>query len=42
MLNDATPHMEVELETYEVSTEGELPTCQPAEDLPIAQRYFLF
>ncbi|MFC3616191.1 urease subunit alpha [Lutimaribacter marinistellae] len=41
-LNTATPHMEVNPETYEVRADGELLTCQPAEVLPMAQRYFLF
>ncbi|MGD9862427.1 MAG: urease subunit alpha [Pseudodonghicola sp.] len=41
-LNDATPHIEVNPETYEVRADGELLTCQPAEVLPMAQRYFLF
>jgi urease subunit alpha len=42
VLNDATPHIEVDPETYEVRAEGELLTCEPAEELPMAQRYFLF
>ncbi len=41
-LNTATPHVEVNPETYEVRADGELLTCQPAEVLPMAQRYFLF
>ncbi|MEY8842795.1 urease subunit alpha, partial [Cribrihabitans sp. XS_ASV171] len=41
-LNTATPHMEVNPETYEVRADGELLTCQPAEVLPMAQRYFMF
>ncbi|MEX2454185.1 MAG: urease subunit alpha [Rhodospirillaceae bacterium] len=40
--NDATPVMEVDPETYEVRANGELLTCEPAEVLPLAQRYFLF
>ena len=40
--NDATPHMEVDPETYEVRADGELLTCEPAKTLPLAQRYFLF
>jgi len=40
--NDATPHIEVDPETYEVRADGELLTCEPAETLPLAQRYFLF
>ena len=42
LLNDATPVMEVNPETYEVRADGELLTCQPAEVLPMAQRYFMF
>ncbi|WP_181701316.1 urease subunit alpha [Chthonobacter albigriseus] len=40
--NAATPHIEVDPETYEVRADGELLTCEPAEVLPMAQRYFLF
>ena len=40
--NTATPHMEVDPETYEVRADGELLTCEPATELPMAQRYFLF
>ena len=42
ILNDATPHIEVDPETYEVRADGELLTCEPATVLPMAQRYFLF
>ncbi|MEP2642282.1 urease subunit alpha [Roseobacter sp.] len=42
ILNDALPHIEVNPETYEVRADGELLTCQPAEVLPMAQRYFMF
>ena len=42
LLNNATPEIEVHPETYEVRADGELLTCQPAEVLPMAQRYFLF
>jgi len=42
ILNDATPNIEVDSETYEVRADGELLTCAPAETLPMAQRYFLF
>jgi len=42
VLNDATPRMEVDPETYEVRADGELLTCEPARELPLAQRYFLF
>jgi urease subunit alpha len=41
-LNNATPNLEVDPETYEVRADGELLTCQPAKVLPLAQRYFLF
>ncbi|MFY0312429.1 urease subunit alpha [Leisingera sp. D0M16] len=41
-LNTATPRMEVHPETYEVRADGELLTCQPAAELPMAQRYFLY
>ena len=40
--NDATPNIEVDPETYEVRADGELLTCEPAQVLPMAQRYFLF
>jgi len=40
--NDATPTIEVNPETYEVKADGETLTCEPAEVLPLAQRYFLF
>jgi urease subunit alpha len=40
--NDATPHIEVDPETYEVRADGELLVCEPAESLPMAQRYFLY
>ncbi|MAC77180.1 MAG: urease subunit alpha [Rhodobacteraceae bacterium] len=41
-LNAALPHIEVHPETYEVRADGELLTCEPATELPMAQRYFLF
>jgi urease subunit alpha len=41
-LNDATPNIEVDPETYEVRADGELLTCEPVAVLPLAQRYFLF
>jgi urease subunit alpha len=40
--NSATPVIEVDPETYEVHADGELLTCEPADVLPMAQRYFLF
>ncbi|MCR8723967.1 urease subunit alpha [Frigidibacter sp. ROC022] len=41
-LNDALPKVEINPETYEVRADGEFLTCQPAEVLPMAQRYFLY
>ncbi|MEM9173466.1 MAG: urease subunit alpha [Pseudomonadota bacterium] len=41
-LNDACPQIDVDPETYEVRADGELLTCEPAEVLPMAQRYFLY
>jgi urease subunit alpha len=41
-LNGATPHMQVDSETYEVRADGELLVCEPAKVLPMTQRYFLF
>jgi urease subunit alpha len=40
--NSATPDIQVDPETYEVRADGQLLTCEPAESLPLAQRYFLF
>nr|WP_272211987.1 urease subunit alpha [Marinicella sp. W31]MDC2877880.1 urease subunit alpha [Marinicella sp. W31] len=40
--NSATPEISVDPETYEVRADGELLTCEPADVLPMAQRYFLF
>jgi len=42
VLNDAMPHIEVDPETYDVRADGELLVCEPAQVLPMAQRYFLF
>ena len=42
MLNNATPRMEVDPETYEVRADGRLLTCEPAKVLALAQRYFLY
>jgi urease subunit alpha len=41
-LNDYCPRIDVDPETYEVHADGELLTCEPAEVLPMAQRYFLY
>jgi urease subunit alpha len=40
--NSYCPVMDVHPETYEVRADGELLTCEPADVLPMAQRYFLF
>ena len=40
--NSYLPHMEVDPQTYEVRADGQLLTCEPATELPLAQRYFLF
>ena len=40
--NGATPDIQIDPETYEVRANGELLVCEPAKDLPMAQRYFLF
>jgi urease subunit alpha len=40
--NGAQPHIEVDPETYEVRADGELLVCEPASELPMTQRYFLF
>ncbi|MCF6190898.1 MAG: urease subunit alpha [Cocleimonas sp.] len=40
--NDYMPDIDVDSQTYEVRADGELLTCEPAEVLPLAQRYFLF
>jgi urease subunit alpha len=42
ILNGATPHMEIDPETYEVRADGRLLTCEPAKMLPMAQRYFMY
>lgn len=41
-LNSHCPKMEINPETYEVHADGELLTCEPSDQLPMAQRYFLF
>ncbi|MED4883787.1 urease subunit alpha [Bacillus smithii] len=42
ILNDKTPKIDVDPQTYEVKVDGQLVTCEPAEIVPMAQRYFLF
>jgi urease subunit alpha len=41
-LNVSLPNIEVDPETYEVRADGELLTCQPADEVSMAQRYFMF
>ena len=40
--NSATPKIDIDPETYDVRADGELLVCEPAEKLPMAQKYFLF
>jgi urease subunit alpha len=42
VLNDLTPDVQVDPETYVVRADGALLTCEPARELPMAQRYFLY
>ncbi|HBA34128.1 MAG TPA: urease subunit alpha, partial [Gammaproteobacteria bacterium] len=42
ILNNYCPKIDVDSQTYEVRADGELLVCEPAEVLPLAQRYFLF
>lgn len=42
ILNDYQPKIEVDSQTYEVVADGQLLTCEPAAELPLAQRYYLF
>ncbi len=42
VMNNATPDISVDPETYEVRADGELLVCAPADELPMAQRYFLY
>ena len=42
VFNDLCPKVEVDTETYEVRANGEILTCEPASELPMAQRYFLY
>jgi len=41
-LNDYQPRIRVDPQTYQVYADGELLVCEPAAELPMAQRYFLF
>jgi len=42
VLNNYLPTMEIDAQTYEVRADGVLLTCEPAKELPMTQRYFLF
>ncbi|MGA1204746.1 MAG: urease subunit alpha [Opitutales bacterium] len=42
LFNGATPHLEVDPETYVVKADGKILTCEPLSEVPMAQRYFLF
>ena len=42
ILNDSTPQMEVDPETFEVRANGEVLLCDPVDKIPLAQKYFLF
>lgn len=42
LFNDACPDLEIDAETYTVKADGEILTCEPLAELPLAQRYFLF
>ncbi|MGB0450295.1 MAG: urease subunit alpha, partial [Porticoccaceae bacterium] len=42
LLNNYQPKIEVDSQTYEVRADGQLLVCEPATELPMAQRYFLF
>jgi len=39
--NDALPHIRVDPQTFDVFVDGELATCEPATELPLARRYML-
>jgi urease len=41
-LNDATPTMRVDPESYEVLADGEACQCEPSSELPLTQGYFIF
>ena len=42
VFNNYCPEISVDPETYEVTADGNILTCEPATELPLAQRYFLF
>ena len=41
MWNDACPNIRVDPQTFDVFVDGEIATCEPARELPLAQRYML-
>ena len=42
LYNESCPDIEVDPETYTVKADGEVLTCEPLAEVPLAQRYFLF
>ena len=42
VLNDATPEIKVNPETFEVTADGEALSCEPVDVVPLARKYFLF
>ena len=42
VLNDACPEITVDDETFEVRADGEVLTCDPTSEVPLARSYFLF
>ena len=42
VLNNYMPTMEIDAQTYQVRADGQLLVCEPATELPMAQKYFLF
>ena len=42
VLNDYQPEISVDPQTYQVRADGDLLVCEPASELPLAQKYFLF
>ena len=42
ILNDYQPEISVDAQTYQVHADGELLVCEPASELPLAQKYYLF
>jgi len=39
--NDATPKIEIDPETYQVTVDGKIATCEPAKELPLTQLFFM-